>query len=73
MQAGARLVEDIEDSCVRLASEMRGEFQALCLATGESGGGLAEAEIAEAYFFENFQARDYFGKWREESQGFADG
>src|SRR5215469_4434503 len=50
---------------------MRGQLEALCLATGESGGGLAEPEVAEPDFVEHFEAGGDLRLRREELQRFA--
>src|SRR5215831_14065303 len=72
MQARCRLVKDIEDADRLLMSEMRGEFEALRLAAGKSGAGLAEAKIAEADFFEDTQASDGFGMSGKKRDRFTD-
>ncbi len=54
MKAGGGLVENVEDTSVFRAGEMRREFKALGFAAGKSRAGLAEAEIPEADFVENF-------------------
>ena len=41
--------------------EVRGELDALGFAAGERGGGLAEADVAEADFVEDVELVDDFG------------
>ena len=48
VQAGRRLVENIERAARGTAGELRGELDALGLAAGERRGALAELDIAEA-------------------------
>ena len=49
MQAGGGFVEDVERSAGVTFGEFQGKFDALGFAAGEGGGGLAEADVAEAY------------------------
>ncbi len=53
MQAGGGLVKDIEGIAFLRALELGGELDALGFASAELGGGLAQAEIAEADFAED--------------------
>ena len=73
MEAGGGLVENIEDALIFGAREMRGEFQPLGFAAGKRGGGLAEAEIAEADFVQDAQLGDDFGNAGEKGESFARG
>lgn len=57
MEAGGRLVEDIEGLAGAAASEFGGELNALGFAAGEGGGRLAELNIAEADFLDGFELR----------------
>ena len=52
---------------------MRGELQALRFAAGERGGGLAEAQIAEADFVEDAQLAMTLGTLTKKCQRFAHG
>src|ERR1700710_464909 len=52
---------------------MRGEFDALSLAAGERGGGLAETDVAEADFIEDVELVDDLRMPREVDEGFLDG
>jgi hypothetical protein len=49
VQAGGGLVEDVERVAALGALELGGELDALRLAARELGGGLAEAQVAEAH------------------------
>src|SRR5262249_2249725 len=71
VQAGGGLVEDVENALVFGAREMRGKFEALGLAAGEGGGGLAEAEVAETDFVKDAEFADDFGNVDEEGERFA--
>ena len=55
MQAGGGLVENVEHAGIGGVNQVRGEFQALRFAAGKRGGGLAQAQIAEADFVENLE------------------
>src|SRR5437764_399139 len=50
VEAGGRFVEDVEGVGAADSLELGGEFDALGFAAGELGGGLAEADVAEADF-----------------------
>ena len=52
---------------------MGGELDALGLAAGERGGGLAEAEVAEADLVEDGELFEQLGFAGEEAQGLLDG
>ena len=83
VEAGGGLVEDVEDAGglgrfgggVGGASlaEVGGEFDALGFSAGEGGGGLAEAEVAEAYFIEDGEFVEEAGDSDEETESFLDG
>ena len=49
---------------------MRGELDALGFAAGERGGGLAEADVAEADFVEHGELVDDLRMAGEEAEGF---
>ena len=53
--------------------EVRGELDALGFAAGERGGGLAEADVAEADFVEDVELVDDLGVAGEVDEGFLDG
>src|SRR6266702_5981419 len=87
VEAGGGLVEDVEGSAAGFGGgfvsgavgdgagggEVRGVFDALGFAAGERGGGLAEADVAEAYFVEDVELVDDFGDAGEVGEGFLDG
>ena len=73
VQACGGFVADEERAFIAGLGEMGGEFDALGFATGERGGGLAEAEVAEADFVEEFQAGDEAGRLTEDANGLFDG
>src|ERR1700690_3578337 len=52
---------------------MRGQLQALRLATGERRRGLSEAQVAESHFIENSQLRGNFRDTGKENQSLANG
>src|ERR1700722_15617271 len=52
---------------------MRGKFQSLSFTARESGGGLAEAEIAEADFIQDAELGDDFGNASKKGQRLAGG
>lgn len=70
VEAGGRLVEDIEGLAGAAASELSGELDALGFAAGESGGGLAELNIAETDFLNGFELRENSGDVGEEFNSF---
>ena len=72
MEAGGRLVEDVEGLAGAAASELGGELDALGFAAGESSGGLAEFNVAEADFLDGFELREDGGDVGEELDGFVD-
>ncbi len=55
MQAGGRLVEHVDGPAGRAALQLRGQLDALRLAAGQRGGGLAEPDVAEADLVEGLQ------------------
>ena len=57
----------------RGGGEVGGEFDALGFAAGERGGGLAEADVAEADLVEDVELVDDFGDAGEVAEGFLDG
>ncbi len=74
MQAGGGFVKEKEGALFTSpVGQMAGKFQALGLATAQSGHRLAEAQVAEAYIPERLQAVDDFGVRRKKGTGFADG
>ena len=76
VEAGGGLVEDVEGAAAALwprcrsalrvvmragGGEVRGELDALGFAAGERGGGLAEADVAEADLVEHVELVDDLG------------
>ena len=55
VEAGRRLVEDVEDLLVLAAREVRREFEPLRFPAGERCGRLAETQVAETDFVEHAQ------------------
>ena len=53
MQARGWLIQNVKDAVVFRARQMRCKFQALGFTTRKRGGGLTEAEIAEADFVQD--------------------
>ena len=47
VQAGGRLVQDVERPAGRALRKLLGQFDALCLATGKSGSVLAQTHIGK--------------------------
>lgn len=72
VEAGGRLVEDIEGLAGTAASELSGELDALGFAAGEGGGRLAELDVAEADFLDGFELREDGGDVGKEFYGFVD-
>src|SRR3989344_6965184 len=56
VEAGRRLVEEIQGFARIALAELRGELHPLGFAAGERGCGLAKLQIAEADLFQNLQA-----------------
>jgi hypothetical protein len=59
VKAGGGLVEDVEGPARRLLGELPGELDALGLAPGERGRGLAELHVAEADLGEGAEPREH--------------
>src|SRR5882724_9654056 len=71
VEAGGGLVEDEERAAVAFGGEVGGELEALRLAAGERGRGLADAEVVEANVDEEFESRLELALAAEEGEGFA--
>lgn len=54
VEAGGGLVEDVEGAAGGATGEFGGELDALGFAAREGGGGLAEADVAEANVAQGF-------------------
>ena len=66
VQAGGRLVEDVERRAARFLAELVGELDALRFAAGERVAALAEGEVAEADVVEQAQRPGDLGNGGEE-------
>ncbi len=73
VQAGGGFVEDKQRPFGGRLGQVGGQFDPLCFAARKGGGGLAQAEIAEAYVGENLETLLEFGRIREEAEPFGDG
>ena len=72
VQAGGRLVEDVEGAARAAAAEFFGQLDALGLAAGQSGGGLAELDVAEAHVVQGLKHAAHGGDVRKEVERFLD-
>src|SRR6266851_694809 len=70
MEAGGGLVEDVEGAAGLALGKLAGELDALGLAAGEGGGGLAELHVAEADFDEGGKLLLNLRNLVEQLQGF---
>ena len=61
VQAGGRLVEQIERAAGALLHQLAGQLDPLGLAAGKRGRGLAELEIIEAHVVQRLQLVPHFG------------
>src|SRR5207253_10676783 len=73
VQAGGRLVENVENAGIVGLREVRRKFQPLRFAAGKRGGGLSKPQIAEADFVENAQLGHNLWNVDKERQRFAHG
>ena len=73
VQAGGRLVEDVEDAVAGLGREVRGDLDALRFAARQRRRGLAEAQVAEADLVEHLQPAQDLRRGAEERQRLAHG
>ena len=73
MQAGCRLIENIERTAGRLARQFLGELDALRFAAGQGIGLLADLDIAEADLGQRLQLVAYCRDGGEELRTFLDG
>ena len=67
VQAGRRLVEDVERPPGRGLGQLGGELDALRLAARERGRGLAEADVAQADVVQRLQASAIVGTFSKNS------
>ena len=72
MEPGGGLVEDVEDVVAQPGAQLRGDLEALGLAARERGGGLAEAEVAEAHVLEHLEPARQPRRGGEERDGLVD-
>ncbi|BAC18317.1 conserved hypothetical protein [Corynebacterium efficiens YS-314] len=49
VQAGGRLIQDVDGAAVGALLQLGGQFHALCLTTGQRGRGLAETDISQSH------------------------
>ena len=68
MQARGRLVQHVDGAARGLAGKLRGQFDALRLAAGERGRGLAELDVAKADILQSLQFGGDARQRREELQ-----
>mgnify|MGYP003694175915 CR=1 FL=1 len=73
MQAGRRLVEDVEQALAAVRRQVRGDLDPLRLAARERRRRLAQSQIAEADFVEHLQAPQHLRRAAEERQRLAHG
>ena len=72
VQAGGRLVEDVEGAARAAAAEFFGQFDALGLAAGQSGSWLAELYVAEAHVVQGLEHAAHGGDVLEKIECFLD-
>ena len=73
VKAGGGLVEEVESTAGLAFGELTGELHALGFAAGESGGGLAEVDVAEADIDEGLELDVDAGDVLEDGDGVFDG
>ncbi len=73
VQAGGRLVEDVERVAGGATAEFLAQLDALRFAAGERGGGLAEADVAQADGVQRLHFGANARNVLEEVEGFFDG
>ena len=70
VQAGGRLIEDIDSLPGVAAGQFIGQLDALRFAAGQRRGGLAQLDITEADFLQSLQFAGNFRDVGEENAGF---
>ena len=70
MQASGRLVEDVEGAARAATAEFFGQLDALGLAAGQGGGGLAELDVAEANVVQGLEHATHGGDVLEKIECF---
>ena len=73
MEAGGGFVEDVERAAGGALLQFRGQLDALCLAAGQRGGGLAEAHVPQPHLGERLEVAGDRVDGLEEFHGLADG
>ena len=71
VQAGRRLVEDVEQALAAERGQVRGDLDPLRLAARERRGRLAEPQIAETDLVEHLQPAQHLGRRAEEGERLA--
>ena len=61
VQAGGRLIEDVEDALPAKRSQVRGDLDPLRLPSRQRGRRLTEAQISQPDFIEHLQPAQHFG------------
>ena len=72
VQAGGRLVEDVEQALAAVRRQVRGNLDPLRLSARQRRRRLAEPQIAEADLVEHLQPAQHFRRAAEEGQRLAD-
>ncbi len=73
VQAGGRLVEDVEQAVAAERRQVRGNLDALRLAARQRRRRLSEAQVAEADLVEHLQPPQHLRRGAEEGQRLAHG
>ena len=73
MQAGSRLVEDVECTSGILPGQLGRYLDPLVLSAAEGQGGLSETDVAEAHVLEGLELAGYRRHGGEELHGLGDG
>ena len=73
VQAGGRLVEDVEHAIAAVRRQVRGDLDPLRLAARQRRRRLAEPQVAEADLVEHLQPAQHLRRAAEERQRLADG
>ncbi len=73
MEAGGRLVEDVEGTSGGSLAELGSQLDPLRLSTGEGGRRLSEPDVTQADIEQRLEHADDFGLVGENRQGFLNG
>src|SRR5918912_1222373 len=68
VQAGGRLVQDIQRAARGAPAQLCGQLDALCLTAGQRGGRLSQVDVAQAYVMKRLQPVGDCGHVLEEGQ-----